>query len=860
MASETAFSGRRTIAFPFPPGRPFIRWLLTIQHRSNPMKALKFALFLPLAAAPLTHAAAIEWNNTGTNFATSSNWVGGVLPANSSSIDTGVFGSIGAAAVNPNLAQNRIIAGISFPVGAYSYDLGGIGILTLGGSGITHDAANTQTFTLPLALVSIQPWTTAAGGLLLVNGPLDLNPSTNTSRTLTIAGAGNTTISGPISTSFVDGSLSGITVTSTGITILSGGSSYAGVTRMNAAGGVLTLSGNNSAASGGVTLTSGTLNVNSANALGTGTFLFSSGATLNNTSGAAITNAGNNAVTYGSNTTSAMMFGTGASTSLNNLDLGTGIATASTDRSLTVLGTGVTFSLGTLNVTSTSTTGRTLTFDGAGNTVVLRGLNIAANSPNAVTAKLAGSADLSITGVIANGSAFANGINIDRTGLTVLSGTNTYTGETKFTNGTVQVSGPEALSSGSTLTTGTSSALTGTLNLTTASAGYTMNQLSVGGIIRFTGPVSGTSTITFTNGGAITGTSSGRTIDAGAGTTVLINGANFDLIGAKGADNRNVNFIVNGALTFNAVLQDNGSDTSIGFIGGFTKTGSGVLTLAAASTYGGTTNVTEGTLLVNGPKSGIGSTNVAVGATIGGSASLAGILNAAGTVAPGNAGIGTLNTGEVNLTGALAVEINGATSDKLVSSGDIDVTGATLNVSAVGAGFTESSYVIAEGTSITGEFAPAPGYAITYSGTQIILSLSGADPYTAWANSFGLQNPWLGVDPALNGNMTGDPDNDGQTNLTEYAFGLIPTSGASVSPIRLPLDKGTGLFTYTRRKPSLTNLTYTYEYSTTLSGAWLPFTPDSVASNSGNPVEEIIVDVPNDLLANPKLFVRVTAK
>ncbi|MEY3895505.1 MAG: hypothetical protein RLZZ214_1024, partial [Verrucomicrobiota bacterium] len=39
-----------------------------------------------------------------------------------------------------------------------------------------------------------------------------------------------------------------------------------------------------------------------------------------------------------------------------------------------------------------------------------------------------------------------------------------------------------------------------------------------------------------------------------------------------------------------------------------------------------------------------------------------------------------------------------------------------------------------------------------------------------------------------------------------------------------------------------------------------PFTPDSATSNSGSPVEEIIVDVPNILLANPALFVRVTAQ
>ena len=98
------------------------------------------------------------------------------------------------------------------------------------------------------------------------------------------------------------------------------------------------------------------------------------------------------------------------------------------------------------------------------------------------------------------------------------------------------------------------------------------------------------------------------------------------------------------------------------------------------------------------------------------------------------------------------------------------------------------------------------------------------------------------------------------TNFEEYAFGLIPNSGSSVNPISPQLDKTSGLFKYTRRSSTLsTGVTYSYEYSTTLSGAWTTFTPDSAASNSGTPTEEITVDVPDALLTNSKLFVRVKA-
>ena len=60
-------------------------------------------------------------------------------------------------------------------------------------------------------------------------------------------------------------------------------------------------------------------------------------------------------------------------------------------------------------------------------------------------------------------------------------------------------------------------------------------------------------------------------------------------------------------------------------------------------------------------------------------------------------------------------------------------------------------------------------------------------------------------------------------------------------------------------EPGTTGVAYTYESSTTLSGAWDPFTPDSETSDSATPVEEITVDIPDALLAEPKLFIRVKA-
>ena len=70
------------------------------------------------------------------------------------------------------------------------------------------------------------------------------------------------------------------------------------------------------------------------------------------------------------------------------------------------------------------------------------------------------------------------------------------------------------------------------------------------------------------------------------------------VIGATGNKNRNVSLTpdTGGAITFNAVLRDNGA-----FQGGVEKHGHGVVALNGINIYtGGTTNTGGGTLLVNG--------------------------------------------------------------------------------------------------------------------------------------------------------------------------------------------------------------------------------------------------------------------
>ena len=160
------------------------------------------------------------------------------------------------------------------------------------------------------------------------------------------------------------------------------------------------------------------------------------------------------------------------------------------------------------------------------------------------------------------------------------------------------------------------------------------------------------------------------------------------------------------------------------------------------------------------------------------------------------------------------------------------------------------------GSLTLGGVAIAPGQtcdAITHpgliAGSGKIEVANTTSDYLSWSGSSGYN---------LQGGPNDDDDSDGLTNFNEYAFGLIPTIGASASPITAP-DRNSGTFTYTRRKPSLSKLNYSYESSTTLTG-WNPFIPPMPdGSNNGDPVESITVTVPAALLAEPQVFLRVKA-
>ncbi len=132
---------------------------------------------------------------------------------------------------------------------------------------------------------------------------------------------------------------------------------------------------------------------------------------------------------------------------------------------------------------------------------------------------------------------------------------------------------------------------------------------------------------------------------------------------------------------------------------------------------------------------------------------------------------------------------------------------------------------------------------------------------------FGEADPfdeWLALHPSLTGAAnrlpTADPDKDGMDNWSEYAFGLDPDDGASVSPITAGLQRATATFTYTRRDPALTGLDYKVWTSPDLNGWSEDLAVTETVSDLGGGKQSVTVTLSAAApLTAPKLFLRVTA-
>ncbi|MEO7098235.1 MAG: LamG-like jellyroll fold domain-containing protein [Luteolibacter sp.] len=135
--------------------------------------------------------------------------------------------------------------------------------------------------------------------------------------------------------------------------------------------------------------------------------------------------------------------------------------------------------------------------------------------------------------------------------------------------------------------------------------------------------------------------------------------------------------------------------------------------------------------------------------------------------------------------------------------------------------------------------------------SKFLLSPADPSPFTTWINAYtALSDKTAG----------GDPDHDGMTNDQEFAFGLNPSSGASVNPIIALPNKATGVFRYTRLNPAVSGRTYTVKTSTTMTGWTTDAGAGQVVTATNGDVQTVTVTLSGALLSQPKLFVRVSAE
>jgi arylsulfatase A len=143
----------------------------------------------------------------------------------------------------------------------------------------------------------------------------------------------------------------------------------------------------------------------------------------------------------------------------------------------------------------------------------------------------------------------------------------------------------------------------------------------------------------------------------------------------------------------------------------------------------------------------------------------------------------------------------------------------------------------------------ADDVAVDYHFQSFELRLISAD-VAAWSEGYG--------EPSVT-DFAADFDRDGLNNGEEYLWGLDPTDPSSVTPVSVPPDGSRGTFSYTRRDPSLSGASYSYQWSDSLD-TWHPLTPAAELPDADSPVETVTVLLDSALRAKTKVFVRVVAE
>ncbi|WP_370681737.1 Ig-like domain-containing protein [Comamonas sp. GB3 AK4-5] len=715
--------------------------------------------------------------NSNAIFTLSSNQTIGSLASNLStaSIQLGSF----TLTVGGNHTSTTVSGVIS---GTGSLVKQGSGTLTLDSGSNSYSGGTT----LSAGVLSVQAGGALGSGAITFNGgAMDIGTTTP----LTFANMVQMTSAGTIR--FIEDAEATFSGAFTGSGAL---------TVTGAAGGareVLTLSNSANSAgwSGTMTATNATFQVAADSMLSSGSITLNNGSVLLTTAATTIDNAvniGGAAILYsnsGALVLSGVVSGSGA------LTTGGTVGTSVTLSGSNTHSGSVTVAAGKLILSGGSAVGDTsaVTISNSSTLELAANETIGSLAGTSGTILTLGSNALTIGGNNSN-TTFAGSIGGTGGGLTkigsgtlTLSGINTNTGAIQISAGGLTVSGGSAIantasvtvSSGATFTLSTNETIGSLAGAGTVELGSsTLSSGSTGVSTTFSGTATGTGNLTKTGSGTLTlsGTNSYTNTTVSGGGTVSITDASNIGTGTITIGNGSILLVTGDNVTLSnnftsaaggGKISNANAVTLSGVVSGgslFTKEGAGVLTLSAANTLNGGTEVSAGTLMLTGSLTATNHVTVMSGATLAGTGTITAVTTvtvaSGATLAPGitgvNNGVGTLtiNGNLVMASGStLAVDINGSTAgsgyDQVIVNGTVSVSGATLAASHSYTASNGDTYRIvdndaADGT--TGTFSGmAEGSTLTAAGNGTVLTGSyiGGD-----GNDFTLTAP---VAPVVTG-------------------------------------------------------------------------------------------------------------